>query len=47
MLFRSHPTVVINLYYDPLDGNDACLGSAVTDPKRQSLAAKLTALNRS
>jgi hypothetical protein len=41
----NHPSVVINLYYDPLDGDDTCLGSAVTDAKHQSLAAKLAALN--
>jgi lysophospholipase L1-like esterase len=41
----NHPTVVINLYYDPLTGDDACLGAAVTDAKRQSLNSKLSALN--
>jgi lysophospholipase L1-like esterase len=41
----NHPTVVINLYYDPLTGDDSCLGSAFNAAKRQSLEAKLTALN--
>ncbi len=41
----NHPTVVINLYYDPLGGDNSCLGPDVTDAKRQSLEAKLNALN--
>jgi lysophospholipase L1-like esterase len=40
-----HPTVVINLYYDPLTGDDSCLGPAATAAKRQSLTSKLGALN--
>jgi lysophospholipase L1-like esterase len=41
----NHPTVVINLYYDPLTGDDSCLGSTFNAAKRQSLAGKFTALN--
>jgi lysophospholipase L1-like esterase len=41
----NHPTVIINLYYDPLTGDDTCLGTAVTAAKLQSLTAKLAALN--
>lgn len=41
----NHPDVVINLYYDPFAGDAGCLGPAVTAAKRQSLTAKLAALN--
>jgi lysophospholipase L1-like esterase len=42
----THPNVIINLYYNPFIGDDGCLASVgITDAKRQSLAARLAALN--
>jgi lysophospholipase L1-like esterase len=41
-----HPNVIINLYYNPFTGDDGCLAPlGITDAKRQSLAARLAALN--
>jgi lysophospholipase L1-like esterase len=45
-LLPNHPRVVINLYYNPFTGDDACLASVdITDAKRRSLISRLDALN--
>ncbi len=42
----SHPTVLINLYYDPFDPQQHCLDSVgLTAPKEVALTALLNALN--
>jgi lysophospholipase L1-like esterase len=42
----TRPNVIINLYYNPFTGDDGCLAPlGITDAKRQSLAARLAALN--
>ncbi len=41
-----HPTVLINLYYDPFDPQQHCLdGAGLTPAKESSLTVLLTALN--
>jgi lysophospholipase L1-like esterase len=45
-LLPSHPQVLVNLYYTPIDPEDQCLAAAgVTAEKQQSVLTTLAALN--
>ena len=45
-LLPNHPQVVVNLYYSPINPEDACLAEAgVTQEKQQSVLTTLAALN--
>lgn len=45
-LLPRHPTVVVNLYYDPIPGSVRCLGKqGITRAKQKTLQGDLTALN--